>query len=155
MGAPTYWPTDPNKKPDLLDFFVINGINTIYTDVPNYDLTSDHSPVIATIGTSIALKKPTPQLHNFRTKWDAYGGILSMGIKLNIRLKDSDDIEKAALPFIKLLQEAAQQPTPPIKPRLTLNDIPLDIKRLVAKNKKLKHYGTAPMLQRTKINLIS
>jgi hypothetical protein len=43
-GTPTYWPTDPNKKPYLLDFFIINGINAIYTDVvPNYDLTSDHS----------------------------------------------------------------------------------------------------------------
>jgi len=25
-GNPTYWPTDPNKQPDLLDFFVTNGI---------------------------------------------------------------------------------------------------------------------------------
>jgi hypothetical protein len=76
--------------------------------------------------------------HNFRTKWDAYRGILSKDIKLNIRLKDSDDIEKATLAFIKLLQEAAQQATPPIKPRLTLNDIPLDIKRLVAEKRKAR-----------------
>jgi hypothetical protein len=73
MGAPTYWPMDTPKEPDLLDFFIINGINTIYTDVvPNYDLTSDHSPVIATIGTSIAFKKPIPQIHNFRRKWNVY-----------------------------------------------------------------------------------
>jgi hypothetical protein len=136
-GAPTYWPMDPNKNPDLLNFFIINGINTIYTDVvQNYDLTSDHSPVIATTGTSIALKKPTPQLHNFRIKWDAYRGILSKEIKLNVRLKDSDDIENATVAFIKLLQEAVQQATPPIKPRLTLNAIPLDIKRLVAEKRE-------------------
>jgi hypothetical protein len=59
-------------------------------------------------------------------------------MKLNIKLKDSDDIEKSTLAFIKLLQEAAQQATPPIKPRPTLNDIPLDIKGLVAKKRKAR-----------------
>jgi hypothetical protein len=49
--------------------------------------------------------------------------MLSKDIKLNIRLKDSDNIGKATSGFIKLLQEAAQQATPPIKPRPTLNDI--------------------------------
>ena len=52
-GNPTYWPTDPTKQPYLLDFFVTNGISSIYTDLePSYDLSSDHSPVIATISTS-------------------------------------------------------------------------------------------------------
>jgi len=26
-GSPTYWPTDTNKTPDLLDFFITNGIS--------------------------------------------------------------------------------------------------------------------------------
>jgi hypothetical protein len=25
-GEPPYWPTDPNKLPDLLDFFILHGI---------------------------------------------------------------------------------------------------------------------------------
>jgi hypothetical protein len=32
-GTPTYWPTDGNKIPDLLDFFVTNGISSTYTDI--------------------------------------------------------------------------------------------------------------------------
>jgi len=44
---------DPTKQPDLLDFFVTNGISSTYTDIePSYDLSSNHSPVIATISTS-------------------------------------------------------------------------------------------------------
>ena len=55
-GTPTYWPTDSNKTPDLLDFFVTKGISSGYTDIqPCYDLTSDHSPIIATISTSIII----------------------------------------------------------------------------------------------------
>jgi hypothetical protein len=32
-GSPTYWPTDGNKTPDLLDFSVTKGISTGYTDI--------------------------------------------------------------------------------------------------------------------------
>jgi len=42
-GTSTFWPTDGNKIPDLLDFFVTNGISSTYTDIQShYDLTSDH-----------------------------------------------------------------------------------------------------------------
>jgi hypothetical protein len=38
-GTLTYWPTDSNKTPDLLDFFVITGISSGYMEVdPTYDL---------------------------------------------------------------------------------------------------------------------
>ena len=36
---PTYWPSDPARQPDLLDFFVTNGISSTYYDIePSYDL---------------------------------------------------------------------------------------------------------------------
>lgn len=44
---------DPDKIPDLLDFFITNGISNLYTViVPNYDLSSEHAPVIATVSTT-------------------------------------------------------------------------------------------------------
>ena len=68
-GTPTYWPTDGNIIPDLLDFFVTNGISSTYADIQSsYDLTLDHSPIIATLGTSVIVKKPTPCLHNSKKK---------------------------------------------------------------------------------------
>jgi hypothetical protein len=66
-GTPTYWPTDANKIPDLLDFFITNGISENYISVTgSYDLSLDHTPVIATISMSIPLRNPdsiTPKLN--------------------------------------------------------------------------------------------
>lgn len=57
-GEPTYWPTDVNKHPDLLDFFVVNGIAKFYFNVESsLDSSSDHSPIIATISTSVIMRK--------------------------------------------------------------------------------------------------
>jgi hypothetical protein len=82
-GRSTYWPTDGNKIPDLLDFFVTNGISLAYTDIQScYDLTSDHSPNIATISTSVIVRKPAPRLHNSKTNWDTYRRIIQDNVNL-------------------------------------------------------------------------
>jgi hypothetical protein len=73
MSTPTYCPTDSNKTPDLLDFFVINGISSEYMEVePSYDLSSDHSPVIATVRSYAIHKTPRSKLHNQKTNWEQY-----------------------------------------------------------------------------------
>jgi hypothetical protein len=67
-GTPTYWPTDSNKTPDLLDFFVINGISSEYMEVePSYDISSDHSPVIPIVCSYAIHKAPRSKLHNQKT----------------------------------------------------------------------------------------
>ena len=44
---PTYWPTDLNKTPDLLDFTVIKGLNANKLKItPSLMLSSDHIPII-------------------------------------------------------------------------------------------------------------
>ena len=49
-GEPTYWPSDPNQTPDLLDFFVYKSIATNYMQiVANWDLSSHHNPIITTL----------------------------------------------------------------------------------------------------------
>jgi hypothetical protein len=56
-GTPTYWPSDPDKIPDLLDFYITSSISTSYMAiVPSYDLSLDHTPVIATISTEVVNK---------------------------------------------------------------------------------------------------
>jgi hypothetical protein len=67
-GTPTYWPTDPAKIPDLLDFFVRKGISSGYTDIlPSFDLSSDHTPIIATISSSGTIRHNTPRLQKYKT----------------------------------------------------------------------------------------
>ena len=70
-GSPTYWPTETNKTPDLLDLFITNGISTDCADVAaSYDLTSDHTPNIATISTTIMVRQPPPRLHTTQMQWE-------------------------------------------------------------------------------------
>lgn len=72
-GSPTYWPTDPKKIPDFLDLFVTNGISSTNMDIiPSFDLSSDHSPIIATFSSFIIYKKHITRQHNRKTDWDKY-----------------------------------------------------------------------------------
>jgi len=87
-GTPTYWPTDGNKIPDLLDLFVTNRISSTYTDIQSsYNLTSDHSPIITILSTSVTVRKPTSCLHNSKTNWDTYRQIIQDKVNLSIKLK--------------------------------------------------------------------
>jgi hypothetical protein len=46
-GKPTYWPTDINKIPDLLDFFISRKIATKFMRIEEGEgPTSDHSPIL-------------------------------------------------------------------------------------------------------------
>jgi len=50
----TYWPTDQNKIPDLLDFFVMKSISSNYVEIIEFiELTSDHIPVILTLSSKL------------------------------------------------------------------------------------------------------
>jgi hypothetical protein len=113
-GTSTYWPTDPGKVPDLLGFFITSGISKSYMKIePNYDLSSDYNPVIATISTTLITVTKTPKLHTAKTNWQEYKNILDDQIKLNISLKTPEEIEEGMGKLIVILQEAARQATPP------------------------------------------
>jgi len=138
-GRPTYWPSNPAKRPDLLDFFVTNGISSTYLDnQPSYDLSSDHSPIIASISSSPVHALPIPRLHNFRTNWCTYRATLQDAIQLNQRLKSEEDVETATRDFLCLIQEAARQATPPQVPKTIVPNIPLEIKELLAKKRNAR-----------------
>jgi hypothetical protein len=60
-GEQTYWPKDSYKLPDLLDFFILHGITSNYMQVESsFELSSDHSQVIATMGAYAISKSTTP-----------------------------------------------------------------------------------------------
>ena len=57
-GKPTYWPTDRNKIPDLIDFFVPRNLSSSFMDVTEeFDLDSDHSPIVLTLSEIIIKKR--------------------------------------------------------------------------------------------------
>lgn len=70
---PTYWPTDPKKIPDLLDFFITKGIGSNNIETENIvDLTSDHTPVLLSYNASVILKTKKQNLTNKSTDWESF-----------------------------------------------------------------------------------
>jgi hypothetical protein len=145
IESPTYWPTDTTKIPDLLDFFVTKGISTTYADIQaSYDLTSDHTPIIVTISTTVMSRQPAPRLHNSKTNWVTYKNKLCDKADLAMQLKNREDVETATNNFISVLQQAAQEATPTQNPLRTTTNIPSEIKRLVAVKRKARSTWPRP-----------
>jgi len=68
-GDSTYWPSDPNKLPGFLDFFITKGTSSNYAAiVSSLELTSDHTPITGTMSTTVIYKSPKPSLYNNSTE---------------------------------------------------------------------------------------
>ena len=132
-GTPTYWPTDKRKIPDRLDFFIIFVFSPSYADIqPSYDLSSDHTPSITNLSTTLVTKRPTPRLHNSRTDWHRYKSEISNRVNGEWKLKTREDIDAAVTKFTNILKQAAHLATPATNPHGISTYLPSKIKCLVA-----------------------
>ena len=90
----TYWPTDTNKIPDLLDFFITKNISPRYVKInSSAKLSSDHSPVIVTVSSAIIENPPNGLIHNQFTNWQLFREVFNHSISASISLKTNEDIE--------------------------------------------------------------
>jgi hypothetical protein len=103
-----------------------------------HDLNSDHSPIIATISTAVVIRKSTPRLHNAKTNWETYRQIIKEKANSSIKLKDHKRIELETNNRIKVLQNAAKKTTPSSDLHNTTNNIPYEIKKLIAEKIKAR-----------------
>ena len=84
-GKPTYWPTDPGKIPDLIDFFLIRNIPAQYLQIEeSYDLNSDHTSMHLILSENITQKENNPVLVNRCTDWEIFRHSLERKINLII-----------------------------------------------------------------------
>jgi len=112
-GGPTYCPTDPNKLPELLDFLVTRGLPA--TDIQVvlvFELSSDHSPIIASIGASLTNKAVTPTLATIHTNWDMFRAYIDEHINLRLHIKECAELDEAIQYFTTLIQAAAWHSIP-------------------------------------------
>lgn len=110
---PTYWPTDNNRIPDLLDFFVVKGIPREHLCIKSSeDLASDHTPIIAAVTTVPQNKTLPPRLTNKLTNWNYFQEEIEKNLNLKMALKKPEDIEIAVETFTKIIQEAAYSASP-------------------------------------------
>ncbi|CAH2095940.1 unnamed protein product [Euphydryas editha] len=63
-GEPTYWPTDPEKVPDLVDFGIVKGIPTgCFKCTSLQELSSDHSVVLLEVSQKFTCSNSMAMLH--------------------------------------------------------------------------------------------
>ena len=93
---PTYWSTDTNKFPNLLDFFITKNISPRYVQInSSVEISSNHSPVIATVGSAIIENPPNDLIHNQLTNWYLFREVFNHSTSASISLKTKEDIETA------------------------------------------------------------
>lgn len=138
-GQPTYWPTDRNKIPDVLDFFVTKGMPRNFLNiVSNFDLSSDHSPVIVTVGTTILHKQPKLSLSSKHTNWDYYRQLINESLNMKIPLQSIDDIDNALDCINVCIQTAAKEATPSVCSSVREIYYPVHIKNKIAEKRQLR-----------------
>jgi hypothetical protein len=151
---PTYWPSDYNKLPDLLDFFVYKGIATNCVQIEsNHELSSDHTPVIATLSTHVINNATIPTLVTNTLNWNSFRTCVEDHININIKVKETDELDQRTQYFTTLIQEAAwySTPTPPNKIKSTCN-IPLHICKLVAEKCRARNRWQRSRNNKDRIN---
>jgi hypothetical protein len=111
-GEPTYWPSDRNKLPDLVDFCVMKGIPQDFAVAKScFDL-SDHSPVLIALEARALNQEIQPCLNNRHTNWDDFRQLINKRFTLNVSLKTEKDIEAAVKFFNDTIQWAGWNATP-------------------------------------------
>jgi hypothetical protein len=137
---PTYWPADIRKVPDLLDFFITKGIANSYMDVENVeDLTSDHTPLLLTISSTVTKKRKRVTLTNKCTNWETFRDELDQIIELKVRLKTTQELDNQAQHLIDAIRKAASLATPVPKSD-TVQDVcyPLEVRNLIVERRRAR-----------------
>lgn len=154
-GKPTYWPTDPQKIPDLIDFFIIKNVSVNYMQIEEgWDMNSDHSPIVLTISEHIIKKENNPTLINNLTDWQSFKTDLEEKINLAVPLQNIQQLDEEVQLYVKHIQEAAWDNTPIIKRKTEGNNYPREIRDLISEKRKLRrkwHQSRAPV-DKTNLN---
>ena len=107
-GNPTYWPTDRNKIPDLVDFFNSKKVSPNFISIEDcHDFNSDHSAVILNLSEDIVKTATKPVLTNSSTDWLSFKIELDSKIDLSVSIHTTEDLENATENFTKLVQNTA------------------------------------------------
>lgn len=138
-GEPTYWPTDPNKTPDLLDFCVIKGISLNYLAIQScWDLSSDHSPILIDLDSKVILRNKPPVLTNNQTNWNIFRSALTEQISTNLPLKTEIQIENAVQQLTTSIQKAGWSATPEQTLWKETINCSLSAKNMIEEKRKLR-----------------
>jgi hypothetical protein len=121
-----------------LDFFIIRNISANYVSTENFDLDSDHTPVILTMSKNFIKKEPRLTLVNKKTDWVKFQEDISNNIQLKVPLRTIEQLNVKAENVMEQIQQAAWKNNPEIKILLAGNNYPMEIRQLVTEKRKLR-----------------
>lgn len=154
-GKPTYWPTDQNKIPDLIDFFIFKNIssNFLYID-EILELDSDHTAILLTSSEHIIKKENSPTLSNKFTNWEKFKTILEGKINLSVPLKTVNQLDYEIDKFNRDIQQSAWASTPELKRNIKGNNYPEEIREIIREKRRArkKWHQTRASRDKTKLN---
>lgn len=138
-GEPTIWPSDKKRSPDLLDFFITKGISNLYSTVEScLDGSSDHTPVILTLSTSVTYAEPADMLCNRKTDWQGFRSYLEENIQLNVPLKTPEDVDKTCESLTNLIQVSAWINSPSLSQSTGMSVQSADVKAKIIEKRRLR-----------------
>jgi hypothetical protein len=150
-GEPTYWPSDRNKLPDLVDFCVTKGIPLYFAAAKScFDLSSKISPVLITLTEHALNQEKQPSLSNRHTNWDDFRRLINQRLTLNVSLKTEKDIEAEVKFFSDTIQWADWNATSEHTDTLKTYDCPILIKQNIKEKEDSVEVGTDYKHQRAK-----
>lgn len=142
---PTYWPTSPRKRPDILDIFVVNIPNNISHSIKNLlDPCSDHSPVLLTLDAQPLSQPRQACLTDGIMNWERFRDNIDQNIDLKTSLKSPEDIEIATQNLTNLIQSAAWNSSIKKTPKKHSNpfSIPAFTRVLIAQKRRARALAT-------------
>ena len=135
---PTYWPTDTNTIPDLLNFFITKNISPRYVQInSSAELSSDHSSVIATVCLAIIENPPNGFIHNQLTIWQLFREVFNHSTFASISLKTKEDIETAT-EYLNTSIINAIRSTTPTKTSISKHEYPHYILKKITVKRRLR-----------------
>lgn len=107
-GKPTYWPSDTNKIPNVLDFAIIKGVSTNKLIIKaSFDFSSDHTSLVMEYTSKPIYCNNRNSLFNETTKREKFKILVECNINYNIPLKKLADIECAVTTLLNAIHEAS------------------------------------------------
>lgn len=138
-GSPTYWPTDINKTPDLIDFFILNKISKSCIKLENgFDLNSDHSPIFMFLFEKAIDKETPPYLTNKHTDWQYFQHVLQNSNLPIFEPETIDQIEEDVELITTLIQSAAWESTPKLRKKQHVISYPPNVREMIAQKRRLR-----------------
>ncbi|KAL0271857.1 UNVERIFIED_CONTAM: hypothetical protein PYX00_008819 [Menopon gallinae] len=136
---PTYWPSDPRRQPDLLDFALSKGVPLHQITISSHlGLSSDHTPVLITLSSTFSSACSSSSLFNPLTDWHAFRLLLDQSLPYNLPVKSPTDMEAAVQTLTTTIQSALWKTTPPLPPRPPLTSLSPLIQNKIHEKRRLR-----------------